>query len=62
MEYFRPILQIRILEIKKKRKANDLLDFKNIDIASALRYCSIYGDCWTITETNREPKEGFKQV
>jgi len=49
------------LKINKQRKNQfdfDFLDFSKIKIGFKLCYCSIFGDCWTITESTSDPIEG----
>lgn len=48
----------QILQISSHRFAGDTEYYRKIQLGFRLCYCSIYGDCWTLTEEPGEPREG----
>ena len=48
----------RLLLIKSPRFKNDKEILRQLKIQFSLCYCSIYGDCWRITEKDKIPLEG----
>jgi len=48
----------QILEIKRSVVGLDFFDLDKMNITFTLCYCSIYDQCWTVTEQNSEPLEG----
>lgn len=50
----------QILQISSPRFTDDTEYYRKIQLGFQLCYCSIYNDCWTLTQDSGEPEEGCR--